>query len=116
VRLAANGNVAFSVTVRRQPDDTLVEFVTLYYSPKDRVIAFRFTKQREPNSYRLQGSGGIVGRGFFRHYGIDTERYAGRYTLTRHRSADLGIDHEGDSFVLKLRRAKKSVHAHAGSG
>lgn len=87
-------------------------YVVLYFDAYRKRIALRFTNDRnQPGCFVLTkaatGATSIRASGFFGRYDIDVERHARRYTVQRHDSRDLGIDEDGDSFVIQLRGRRR---------
>lgn len=83
----------------------------MYFDKQQRRIAFRFGRERMyPGGFKLtkRPHEGVRVRaaGFFTEFGLDVERHAGRYAAERHPSRALGIDEDGDSFVIKLGRRR----------
>jgi hypothetical protein len=82
--------------------------VVLYYDAYRKRVAFRFTNDRTRHSrFTLKkttsGSMTIRANGFFSAYNIEVPAHARKHKTSLHASCDLGINEDGDSFVIQLR-------------
>jgi len=79
-------------------------FVVPYFDDENQLIALRLTNdEREQGSFSLSRAGHVNARLFLRHFHLDANKVAGRYTPLRRPSKELGIDEPGDSFVIDLK-------------
>lgn len=101
-------------------------YAQLFYSRQDRVIAIRIGKRRagRPVSSfmitlnRRSGSAVISSTaGFFQHFDLDPGQYVGRYVPRQVAAREVGIDHDGDVFVLDLKQPlRKGPNSTPGPG
>jgi hypothetical protein len=88
-------------------------YAQLFYSRQDRAIVIRIGKRRAGRpvsgfmitSNRRSGSALIASTaGFFQYFDLDPEQYVGHYVPRQVPAREVGIDHDGDVFVIDLDR------------
>lgn len=88
----------------------------LYWDEASNEIALTFTKKGDPGSFPLvfipNGQAAyIVAAQFFRSHGLDLQKYAASYKFEAKPSHGLGIEENGEVFIINLKEPKLDVAA-----
>lgn len=94
-------------------DDPDGRYAQLFYSRRGQTIAVGIDRDRPGPAvsrfvvtpHRRSGSATIASAGaFFEHFDLDPEQYVGRYVPRKIPARDIGIDQDGDVFVIDLNQ------------
>ncbi len=86
------------------------KYVLLFWDEGNRAIGIHFSNnEKEENKFKIMHStkgygGSVIARSFFRAYGIDPQKYRGRYEWEKY-----NIVGTGEVFVIKVEEADKKV-------
>lgn len=81
------------------------KYVVFYFDKNNNAIGIHFTNnEKEENKFSIIHSkvgygGSVVARSFFRTYGIDTEKYHGRYEWKKQ-----DIEGIGEVYIIELKK------------
>lgn len=92
---------------------TDARYAQLFYSRQDRAIAIRIGKHQSgrmassfmiTSNHRSRSALIFSTGGFFGHFDLDPKQCVGRYVPRKVLARDIGIDQDGDVFVLDLKQ------------
>ena len=83
------------------------QFAVLYYERERNMIGLKFTNSKEEGAIVINrhnaGYGGYVSAtSFFKSNRINTKKFSGRYEYDKKPLRQLGIDEDGDLFMITL--------------
>lgn len=108
ITITRTRHIGFPTQFYKDNDIENYNFAVLYYDKEKGVIGIKFTVDREEGAISIarhnKGYGGYVSAtSFFKSNRINTKRYAGRYEYKKMPLSQLGMNEEGNLYIIELK-------------
>lgn len=89
------------------------KYALLYFDKQRNAIGIVFTNEETPGKIGItrnsKGYGGhILATSFFKANRINTKKFAGRYDYDKKPLRELGIDKDGEMFIIELKEKEEA--------
>lgn len=112
ISVTRNRAIGLPTQFYRQNNIKGFKYGVLFYDGSRNAIGIKFTnEENEAGKISINHSndygGHILANSFFKANRINTKRFSGRYDYKKKKLRDLGIEEDGDIFVIQLKDNKK---------
>lgn len=119
ITVTRNRAIGFPTQFCKENNIKRYKYAILFYDANQNAIGIKFSNDDSESgkitiNHSAYYGGHINANGFFKSHRINTKRFSGRYDYEKKKLRPLGIDEDGDLFVITLKDNKKETTSEEG--